>query len=181
MRSKESSGNDPDGFVKIPISALRAVFYKCIKSLRRLAVPCLMIAMIAASACAPRGIPPTPDTAARTERSAPAEQQEKDPAAESPATEPGPRLLASLELTREARSLIDAGRADHAIRMLERAMALDSSNGQNYYYLSEAWLLKGDTIQAGHFNELAFIHLRTDDTWRPRVLNQKDRIKARTD
>ena len=148
--------------------------------LRSLAIACLMIA---ATACAPRGIPPAPDTAPapRTERSAPAEQQEKEQEAEKPTPEPGPRLLASLELTREARSLIDAGRADHAIRMLERAMALDSSNGQNYYYLSEAWLLKGDTIQAGHFNELAFIHLRTDDTWRPRVLNQKDRIKARTD
>ncbi len=153
------------------------------KTLRSFAVPCLMIALIAAGACAPRGIPPAPDTAPapRTERPAPAEQQEKEREAESPATEPAPRLLASLELTREARSLIDAGRADHAIRMLERAMALDSSNGQNYYYLSEAWLLKGDTIQAGHFNELAFIHLRTDDTWRPRVLDQKDRIKARTD
>lgn len=162
MKSKESSGNKP---------------------LSRFAAACLMTATIAAAACAPRGIPPAPDTAPtpRTERSAPAEQQAKDPEAESPATEPGPRLLASLELTREARQLIEAGRADQAIRMLERAMALDSSNGRNYYYLSEAWLLKGDTTQAGHFNELAFIYLRTDDTWRPRVLDQKNRIKARTD
>jgi hypothetical protein len=59
---------------------------------------------------------------------------------------------------------------------LEQAVSLDSNNGQNYYYLSEAWLMKGSAVQAKEFNQLAEIHLKEDSAWMIRVAQQADRI-----
>ncbi|MBA3030516.1 MAG: tetratricopeptide repeat protein [Desulfobacteraceae bacterium] len=99
---------------------------------------------------------------------------EKDvPSVENPQS---PRLLASLQLTGQARQHLEEGDADNAIRSLERAVVLDPSNGQNYYYLSEAWLQKGNIDQALKFNELAEIHLANQSRWDAMVIEQKQRI-----
>jgi predicted Zn-dependent protease len=76
--------------------------------------------------------------------------------------------------------LLEDGRPDDAIRVLERALGLNPSNGQNYYYLSEAWLTKGNTKQAAEFNRLARIYLEEDSNWMRRVMEQKRRISRQT-
>jgi YHS domain-containing protein len=59
---------------------------------------------------------------------------------------------------------------------LEQAVSLDATNGQAYYFLSEAWLMKGSATQAKEFNQLAEIHLKEDSEWMIRVAQQADRI-----
>lgn len=90
--------------------------------------------------------------------------------------EQSPRALASLRLTEQGRMFLENGDLDNAISILERAINLNPSNGQNYYYLSEAWLLKGNASQAKEFNRLAEIHLKEDRRWMRRVSKQRDRI-----
>jgi tetratricopeptide (TPR) repeat protein len=101
--------------------------------------------------------------------------------AEEPATieetaKENPRVAASLELTDQGRRLLEERKPDKAIRVLEQAVSLYPTNGQNYYYLSEAWLMKGSVAQAKEFNQLAEIHLKEDNVWMIQVANQADRI-----
>jgi len=96
-----------------------------------------------------------------------------------PSQEDSPRAVASLRLTEQARVLLESGKVDDAISTLERAINLNPSNGRNYYYLAEAWLRKGNPLQAREFNRLAAIYLRDEPEWINRVDNQKERIKTR--
>ena len=91
-------------------------------------------------------------------------------------TEENPRAIASLQLTDQGRRLVEERQPDRAIRVLEQAVSLHPNNGQNYYYLSEAWLMKGFADQAKEFNHLAEIHLKDDHQWVIRVAEQADRI-----
>jgi tetratricopeptide (TPR) repeat protein len=100
---------------------------------------------------------------------------------EEPATAEGtekenPRITASLQLTDQGRRLLEDRQPDKAIRVLEQAVSLNSLNGQNYYYLAEAWLMKGSIAQAKEFNQLAKIHLKEDRQWMLRVAQQAVRI-----
>lgn len=88
---------------------------------------------------------------------------------------PPPRTLASLQLTSQGCISLESGKPDDAIRLFERAMSLNPANGQNYYYLAEAWLLKGNTTQADEFNRLANIYLK-GDIWMYKVSKQKQQI-----
>lgn len=90
-----------------------------------------------------------------------------------------PRAVASLRLTEQARVLLETGKVDDAITTLERAMNLNPSNGQNYYYMAEAWLKKGNSSQAREFNRLAAMYLKDDPNWIGRVKDQQERIRAR--
>jgi tetratricopeptide (TPR) repeat protein len=92
------------------------------------------------------------------------------------ASEENPRALASLQLTEEGRRLVEDKQPDKAIQVLEQAVSLHPTNGLNYYYLAEAWLLKGFADQAKEFNQLAEIHLKDDNQWMIRVAEQADRI-----
>jgi len=92
------------------------------------------------------------------------------------AAEENPRVVAALQLTDQGRRLLEDRKPDRAIRALEQAVSLDPINGQNYYYLAEAWLMKGSAAQAKEFNHLAEIHLKEDSTWMIRVAQQADRI-----
>jgi len=96
-----------------------------------------------------------------------------------PEEKPGPRILASLELTKNGKRLLESGQPDDAIRVLEQAVGIDPSNGQNYYYLSEAWLAKGveNISQAEEFNHLAGIYLKSDEEWMENVNRQKAYIE----
>jgi len=104
----------------------------------------------------------------------PALTPELSPSSESPAT---PRVLASLQLTEQGRSLLNKGKPDAAIRVLERAINLNPGSGENYYYLSEGWLQKGEAKQAKEFNHLAEIYLNEYPDWAVRIAKQKDRIQ----
>jgi len=88
--------------------------------------------------------------------------------------------MASLGLTEQGRLLLERGNLDDAISTLERAVTLNPTNGVNYFYLSEAWLLKGNVVQAEEFNRLAAIYLREDGVWTARVMEQGERIRRRT-
>ena len=94
--------------------------------------------------------------------------------------EKSPRLVASLRLTEQGRILIESRKPDQAVRILERGVILDPDNGRNYFYLSEAWLLKGDISQAIEFNRLASMYLREDIDWARRVEDQRKRIEDLT-
>jgi tetratricopeptide (TPR) repeat protein len=95
----------------------------------------------------------------------------------SASVQPSPRAVASLRFTDQGRLFLENGNPDDAIRMYEKALNLDPANGANYYYLSEAWLMKGNIEQAAEFNRLAAIYLEGDDEWMIRVMEQKERIK----
>ena len=90
--------------------------------------------------------------------------------------ETDPRTLASLQLTEQGRRLVEAGKTDQAIRVLEQAISLNPDNGENYYYLAEAWLVKGVISEAKKFNQLAEIHLKDNDQWTQRVIQQANQI-----
>ena len=100
----------------------------------------------------------------------------EEPASVKETAEENPRVVASLQLTDQGRRLLEDRKPDKAIRVLEQAVSLHPTNGQNYYYLSEAWLMKGSAVQAKEFNDLAEIHLKEDEAWMIRVANQADRI-----
>ena len=100
----------------------------------------------------------------------------EEPAVSEEVAEEDPRVVASLQLTDQGRRLLEEREPDKAIRVLEQAVSLHPTNGQNYYYLSEAWLMKGSASQAREFNHLAEIHLKEDNAWMIQVANQADRI-----
>ena len=102
-------------------------------------------------------------------------ETEEPTTAEGAATQ-NPRVVASLQLTDQGRRLLEDRLPDKAIRLLEQAVSLNPLNGQNYYYLAEAWLMKGAVDQAKEFNQLAGIHLKSDSQWMIRVEQQADRI-----
>jgi len=114
---------------------------------------------------------PVEETDAAREGIAREERQETEETAR-----PSPRALASLKLTDQGRRLVEAGKTDNAIRVLEQAISLNPSNGQNYYYLSEAWLMKGFAAEARPFNRLAESHLTGDKDWEKLVTRQAERI-----
>lgn len=84
--------------------------------------------------------------------------------------------LAALALSEKGQSYLRDGKPDEAIRVLERAVNLHPGNGENYYFLAEAWLLKGNAAQAKEFNHLAAIHTATDPEWIGRIQAQTVRI-----
>jgi predicted Zn-dependent protease len=87
-----------------------------------------------------------------------------------------PRALAALQLTEQGRMFLENKQPDDAIGILERALNLNPDNGRNYYYLAEAWLMKGNIGQAVQFNRLARIYLKNDNEWLQRAILQKERI-----
>jgi predicted Zn-dependent protease len=99
---------------------------------------------------------------------------------ELPDAKPRPREVASLHLTEQGRMLLENGKIDDAIGVLERAVSISANNGKNYYYLAEAWLRKGNEKQAREWNRLAEMYLAGDREWSQRVYNQFERIKIRT-
>jgi hypothetical protein len=106
-----------------------------------------------------------------THQAAPAEEK---PA--PPAQEPDANARAAAAMVRQGRQHLTRGELDAAIRALERSVALDSTNGQNYYYLAEAWLMKKNARQAREFNRLAGIQLAQDANWKTQISRQKNRI-----
>lgn len=97
---------------------------------------------------------------------------------ESPGEKPRPRELASFHLTERGRMLLESGKVDDAITVLERAVSISASNGKNYYYLAEAWMMKGNVSQAKEWNRLAERYLAGDREWSQRVYWQRERIKS---
>ena len=91
-------------------------------------------------------------------------------------TQPDPRVQASLKLTDQGRQMLKERKPDKAIRVLEQAISLNPGNGRNYYYLSEAWLMKKFVAEARKFNSLAESRVKDDEFWMKRVAQQAERI-----
>jgi hypothetical protein len=131
---------------------------------------------------APQPLAPAPEKKEPEKAPAPVERQK--PIAEPKPTIPAPtqpqrqapRVTASLRLTEQARLLIESKKPDEAITILEKAVNIDTNNGQNYYLLAEAWMMKGNPKQAKEFNRIAGMYLKDDATWALKVLQQKERI-----
>lgn len=134
---------------------------------------------LAAAGCRSTYIPGKPD--APPEKTGVAIEGSKDAETEDPEesciTEPSSRILAARDLNVKAANLLEKSKPDAAIDLLERAIAIDPSNGETYYYLSRAWLLKGDKEQAYEFNRLAEIYMEDDENWHQQVLEQKALIQ----
>jgi len=134
-----------------------------------IAIATVLAVIAAVAGCARERVLPEvrpPETATAPP---PAVETEKAP-------RPDPRIQASLKLTEQGRRLLAAGQPDSAIRMFEQAISLNPRNGQNYYYLAEAWLAKGQLNEAREFNRLAETYLKQDPTWMLQVTRQADRI-----
>ncbi len=127
---------------------------------------CLILSGCAAVAPVPSKYPPRP---------APDTKAEKKELREG---KPRPREVASLHLTEQGQMLLESGKVDEAIGVLERAVNIYPSNGKNYYYLAEAWLKKGNVMQAREWNRLAGMYLAGDSEWSPRVYEQRGRINV---
>ena len=80
------------------------------------------------------------------------------------------------EMIRQGRRLLERGQTDAAIRVLERAAAMEPAAGQPYFYLAEAWYQKQDVGRAREFNALAERSLGGDPQWARRIGRQLDRI-----
>ena len=139
---------------------------------------CILILLVCMSACAPvRTLPPS------LPPSAPAPVPEL-PVPPAPLPEPPPvpvpeppRHTASLQLTDQGRILVERKSFDDAIRVLERAIALNPRNGENYYYMAEALLGKGNAQQAGEFNRLAGMYL-DGSHWEQSIEQQRRAIEG---
>ena len=90
---------------------------------------------------------------------------------------PSPREKASLQLTQEGKQRLDEGNPDNAIRLLEQAVGLNPNNGQSYFYLAQAWLIKGVYSEAREFNRLAHICLKNNREWKTRLERQAKQIE----
>jgi len=86
--------------------------------------------------------------------------------------------MASLHLTEQGQMLLERGKIDDAISVLERAVSIYGANGKNYYYLAEAWTKKGNIIQAREWNRLAEMYLAGDREWSKKAAEQRERITS---
>ena len=125
----------------------------------------------------------TPDIPVKTEQGR-VEKKEPDQPIISrtrpkPPSGPNPRAVAAIPLIEQGRGFIKAGKPDDAIRVLERAVNLHSQNGEIYYHLAEAWLMKGNINQAGVYNRLARRYLRNKPTWLDQLQRQENEIESR--
>ena len=147
----------------------------------------VLLAGIALAGCAAQAppapqLPPLTAPAPSEGKTAPSEEEattseEKTGPSETPKAGPPPHVVASLQLTDQGRLHLEKGQTDDAIRILERAVNLNPANGQNYYYLAEAWIRKRNPSQAKEFNRLAGLYLYEDKAWFSRVKAQRARIE----
>jgi tetratricopeptide (TPR) repeat protein len=154
------------------------------KSFRGLTKASAWIACVVILGCATTvsGPPTPPYEKAPVETKKPVQMPEKPPSPQlTPSVkQPSPRAVASLQLTEQAQMLLQANQTDEAIRVLEQAINVNPSNGQNYYYLAEAWIKKGNIAQAVEFNRLAGIYLTKDPDWMAKVVKQKRYLDEKT-
>jgi tetratricopeptide (TPR) repeat protein len=76
---------------------------------------------------------------------------------------------ASLSLARRGRDLLDQGRTDEAISVLEKAIVLHPSNPYAYYFMARARFIQNETGQALALLAKAEIFFRDTPPWLSRV------------
>jgi hypothetical protein len=114
-------------------------------------------------AAPPPSAEPPPALDASTISSAPdLSQASLEPEIKQAAT---PALAASLRLTEEARKQLAAGDTDDAMRMLGRAVSIDSSNPFEYFYLARVYIVRKNYRQALTFLKRAEIGFGVRPDW----------------
>lgn len=88
------------------------------------------------------------------------------------------RETASLELVHQAQRLLLARDPHSAIRTLEKALQLNPVEGQNYFFMAEAWILLKQPHQALEYHRLAIMYLSPHVAWQEKLLIQKKKITA---
>jgi Tetratricopeptide repeat-like domain len=76
-----------------------------------------------------------------------------------------PALAASLRMTEEARKRLAAGDTDAAMRMLGRAVSIDSGNPFEYFYLARVYMVRKNYRQALTFLKRAEIGFAARPDW----------------
>jgi len=135
-------------------------------------IACVVISGCATTVSGPR-TPPYQKPPVETKKPAQIPEKPTPPQPKPLPRQPSPRAIASLQLTEQARMLLEANQTDEAIGVLEQAINVNPANGQNYFYLAEAWIKKGNIAQAVEFNRLAGIYLAKDRDWMAKVIKQK--------
>ena len=116
----------------------------------------------------PESLPPPPPP-----------EREKIPAPRMPAPDTDSvrhRQQVAEALTASGRGELQQGRPDAALRLFEQAVSLSPHYGPGHYYLAEAWLAKGNALQAREFHRLAALYLEKDTTWQTRLADQARRL-----
>lgn len=137
----------------------------------------LSLALVAPSACATAAAQ-APDTPAQELQAEAPAAEGTPPEAEPPARAQDPRARAAQALVAQGRDKLAAGQVDAALSDLERAVGLDPSGGEAYYWMAEAWLRSGDRDQAEQYHDQAQRYLRDSPTWQGKLERQADRIRA---
>ncbi len=125
------------------------------------------------SGCAPAVVRSTPGVSRQNHQEADGGEENAEKSGLNP------RALAALQLTEQGRIFLENRQPDEAIGILERALNLNPDNGRNYYYIAEAWLMKGNIEQAAQFNRLAQIYLKDNNEWLQRIVLQRKRISEK--
>lgn len=85
-----------------------------------------------------------------------------DKASDSKTTPKAPQHAAAMHLVEQGKTALGEGKADRAISLLEQALQIDTQNGEAYYTLSRAWLMKGARQKALQFAQKAETLLQAD-------------------
>ncbi len=149
----------------------------------KISIPCICLILSGCAARQPVKIPPDDETVLESSQADIVEEGETlyptEP--EEDIQRPTPRDMASQNLMEQALMFLDQNKPDESIRHLERALGISPGRGENYYYLAEAWYMKGNLTQAREYNSLAAIYLKDDARWMERVEEQKRRIDDQDD
>ena len=86
-------------------------------------------------------------------------------------------MIASVNLTDQGIRLLKEGKHDDAISIFERSINIFPENSNNYYYLAEAWLIKGNVPLAEEFNRLAMLYVKKGSHLSRQIADQKIKIQ----
>ncbi len=125
---------------------------------------------------APPEMPPSIPGPETTPQPSPPETKPQNRVPETPA--PDARSKTALEISRQALLYLRKQQPDPAINLLERSINLNPHNGQTYFHMAQAWIMKGNQDQALEFNRMAEIQLSTDPEWRARIAAQRKIIEG---
>ena len=148
------------------------------KYIIKILIPCVFFILAGCAGREPIRIPP--DDVSVPDSSLPLIEEKGEtsypPEPEETIKRPTPRDQASLNLMEQAVNFLDENKPDESIRTLEKAVTISPGRGESYYYLAEAWLMKGNYSQAREYNSLAAIYLKDDARWMNQIEEQKRRI-----
>nr|NJM04732.1 tetratricopeptide repeat protein [Desulfobacula sp.] len=181
----------PEHECSSPIEKVWNGIKKILPSFKWAAVGMALIFLTGCSILAPKPVPekpgvsrhpppkespaPAPKPVEKPPEPKPLPSKKEKPAA-PPVNEQSPMALAAVTFSQQGQAYLKNKKPDEAIRALERAVNLNPRNGENYFYLAEAWIMKGNATQAKEFNHLAEIYMKADPEGLGRVQTQKERI-----